>query len=161
VRINEGLEKKIKSKDKTPLIETENKIIDDANISFDLIFNRRHHSGWHCPTPREDNFNKFENYVIVEDPTRVSFIITQLIRTCNHYEREISVYDTSLNRWAKQIIVGKAPEGAWAGYPEMFACPKGGRCSLDFIDKILEKTKPFELKNISIPEQKYPKVKVI
>ena len=127
---------------------------------------------WHCSNVRLDHYEidpdgVFEEYIIMY-PLETRFMIYQLITRIKRLERELETYDSHLNRWAKDIIIGKAPTTQIYGI-NFYDCPTTGkRCTMPFVEKIIEFSKPKALKTASeiknqemiASEKKYPKIRV-
>lgn len=164
--LNETLMRSLKLK-KNPdasIDEEIKKIADRTLAHIDWVMGHEPSKGWHVgerwgrSLQNLLSIHDIKEYVTISSQEQISGVIYKLLERIDRYEREVEKYDENLNRWAKQIMVG-APEVAWAGYEELYSCPKGGRCSLPFVDKLLEKSE-FNISKASKPQEKYPKVKV-
>lgn len=122
-------------------------------------------NGWHDRAPRNYDFfpeyGRLYDYVCQQDPRVVAREFRDILIRVERLEREIVVYNEKIEAWKRDIlaqcILDAAPE---TGYDDItfYRCPKGGRCTLPFVDKIIEqaKTKPKKIP----PMPPYPKVKV-
>lgn len=146
--------------------EVENEILDVANRTPSWG-----NKSWHCREVRKTSIDHIKdndiNQLIISSPMSVRRIFFELVGRVDRLERELAAYDTHLNRWAEEIIIGKYPETQILGI-NFYDCPKGGRCTMPFVQKLVESTKPKELKTEEelksqekmVLSMKYPKVRL-
>ena len=121
--------------------------------------------GWHDRAPRDYDFfpkyNYLYDYICQQDPRIVTREFRNILIRVERLEREIIAYEEKMEVWKRDVmaqdILGGTLEMEFLGIP-FYQCPKGGRCELPFIDKIIERTKTKPKKIPPMPP--YPKVKV-
>lgn len=153
-------------KNKEVSIDEELKEYSDKISSYlNVIDEKEPDHGWHVgrvlvgrAANRFPDHYDIKNYVMSQSPSRIAHDYLKMFCIIDRYERELDKYDSNLNNWAKQIICGSPSASLpWA---TMFDCPKGGRCQLPWVDKLIKEHEPMKVSGPAKPTEAYPKIKV-